>query len=277
MTPFARVIFGLLVLCGALVAPLAHADTKLPRAFEGMEIEDRVGNSIPLDVKLRDQDGRDVTLGDYLKEGAPVIVQLAYYDCPMLCSLVVNGLVDAMKLIKQEVGKDYRVLVVSFDPRDTTEIATKKRNNYLRSFGRDVGGERGWDFTIGEESEVKRLSDSLGFRYRWDEKTEQYVHAAAAFIITPDGRLSRTLYGIQFPAGNLNLALREASLGHLASTVDRVLLFCFHYDPQAGSYVLAGQRLMKAAGFVTVAVLALFLLRMWLRDRRRPRAVEQGS
>lgn len=277
MTATARWLTAVFLGAIALVARSAAADTAIPRALEGVDIEDRTGVTLPGDVTLRDQDGHELRLGDYLKDELPLIVVLAYYECPMLCSMVINGLLDGMKGLEQTAGKDYRVLVVSFDPRDTAQIAAKKREAYLRAYGRPIEA-RGWDFAVGEPSEVQRLADSVGFRFRWDDKTQQYAHAAAAFVVTPDARLSRTLYGVSFPSKSLNLAIREASLGHLGSTIDRVLLFCFHYDPLAGSYVLAVRRLMMAGGALTVTFLSLWLFRMWRVDRRRALAtVEQRS
>jgi protein SCO1/2 len=277
MTSVVRSFAAVLSVAFALVARSASADTAVPRALEGVDIEDRTGATLPGDVTLRDQTGQTVRLGDYLVGERPLVLVLAYYECPMLCSMVINGLLDGMKGIEQTAGKDYRVLVVSFDPRDTTETAAKKREAYVRAYGRPIDA-RGWDFAIGEASEVQRLADAVGFRFRWDDKTEQYAHAAAAFVVTPDARLSRTLYGVSFPSKSLNLAIREASLGHLGTAIDRVLLFCFHYDPLAGSYVLAVRRLMMAGGALTVTVLSLWLFRMWRVDRRRALVtVEQRS
>jgi protein SCO1/2 len=277
MTSAGRCVAGAVLLVATLFSRSTQADPSLPGALEGIGIEDRVGATLPRDVKLRNQEGHDVVLGDYLEGDRPLVVVLAYYECPMLCSMVINGLLDGMKAIEQTAGKDYRVLVVSFDPRDTVETAAKKREAYVRAYGRPID-PRGWDFMVGEPREVQRLADSLGFSFRWDDKTQQYAHAAAAFVVTPDARLSRTLYGVSFPSKNLNLAVREASLGHLGSAVDRVLLFCFHYDPLAGSYVLATRRLMTAGGALTLTVLSLWLFGMWRADKRRALAIaEQRS
>ena len=234
------------------------------------------GAPLPRDTALRDQSGRAVTIGDYLDGKRPVVLVLAYYECPMLCTLVITGAFDEMKKLKWTAGDEYRVVVVSFDPRDTAEGAAKKRMNYLDAYGRPVA-DRGFDFLVGDEAQVRALAAAAGFHYRWDEDTKQFAHAAGSFVYTPDGRLSRTLYGITYPG--LKLALLEASEGKIGTVVDRVLLFCFHYDPLARGYVLATTRLVRASGVVTLAVLALWLLRFWRRERRAPaaRAAEHSS
>ncbi|AKT43931.1 SCO family protein [Chondromyces crocatus] len=241
-------------------------DNTLPKELEGIGIEDRPGAELPRDVLMRDQDGREVRLGDYLTPGKPVVVVLAYYQCPMLCSMVLNGVLNAMKETAWTAGKEYRMLVVSFDPRDTVELARQKRETYVSAYGRDVG-DRAFDFVVGDEANVRRLADAVGFGYRWDEATEQYAHAAGAFVVTPEGKLSRTLYGVAFPESTLRLALVEAGQGTIGTTLDRVILFCFHYDPKEGGYVVATWRLMRAGGAVTVLLLGGLLLRFWRRER----------
>ena len=251
--------------------PASAKDTTVPAELQGIEIEDRQGTLLPRDTALRDQSGRAVTMGDYLDGKRPVVLVLAYYECPMLCTLVITGALAEMKKLKWTAGDEYRVVVVSFDPRDTSEGAAKKRMNYLDAYGRPVA-EKGFDFLVGDEAQVRALAAAAGFHYRWDEGTKQFAHAAGSFVYTPDGRLSRTLYGITYPG--LKLALLEASEGKIGTVVDRVLLFCFHYDPLARGYVLATTRLVRASGVLTLAVLALWLLRLWRRERRPPLARE---
>ncbi|MRG95506.1 SCO family protein [Polyangium spumosum] len=261
------------------LAPASRAlagDPALPKELVGVDIEERPGADLPADVKLRDQEGRDVTLGSYLDGEHPVILVLAYYECPMLCTLVVNGLMQGMKGLDWTAGKEYRVVVVSFDPRDTPEMARKKRDVYVGAYGRPVG-ERGWEFLVGEEAQVRRLADAVGFRYRWEEATQQYAHAAGAFVFTPEGKLSRTLYGLNFASNDLKLSLLEASQGKLATAWGRVLLFCFHYDSGENKYVLATRRLMKAGGAFTVLGLGGMLLGFWRRERRRASKSADGA
>lgn len=268
-----RRLLPLLVALAMLVAGGARpaiAEDEIPRPLQGIDIEERPGAELPKDLRLRDQEGREVSLGQYAEGNKPLVLVLAYYQCPMLCSLVLNGVLKAMKETPLTAGQDYRMLVVSFDPRDTAEVAAKKRAAYIGAYGRDVG-ERGFDFLIGDEASVRRLADTVGFHYRWDAATEQYAHAAGAFVFTSDGRLSRTLYGISFPEGTFRLALVEAGRGAVGTTLDRVLLFCFHYDPEAQGYVLASKRLMKASGAVMVLGLGMLLLRLWRGERARAR------
>lgn len=255
------------------VPSLAAADEALPPELQDISILDKPGAALPKDVSLRDQDGRAVTLGSYLGDGKPVVLVLAYYRCPMLCSLVVNGVVEGLRGLDWDAGKDYRILVVSFDPRDSQQLARDKRENYLREYGRPVPAG-GFEFLVGDEADVRRLADAVGFRYRWDAKAKEYAHAAGAFVIMPGGVLSRTLYGIAFPEKDLRLALVEASQGKLGSAWDQVVLFCFHYDAEARGYVLAARRLMKASGAVSVLLIGLFLWR--LSKGRAAAAAEQG-
>jgi len=255
--------------------PAAAKDTEVPRELAGIDIEDRRGAELPRGVTLRDPEGRTVHVGDYLDGQKPLVVVLAYFDCPMLCSMVINFALKEMKELRWTAGKEYRTLVVSFDPRDTPEAAAAKQKNYVGAYGRPVA-ERGFDFDVGAPADVKTLADALGFHYRWDEQTKQFAHAAGIFVVTPDGRLSRTLYGLSFP--DLKLALLEASEGKIGSAVERALLFCFHYDPDARGYKLATIRLVKASGVVTMLALFAVLAGLWRSERRTRRLpAEQRS
>jgi protein SCO1/2 len=256
-----------------LVAGLARAEIQRPSELNGIDIEEKSGSNVPTDVKLLDQEGRPVVLGSYLDGERPLLIVLAYYECPMLCSLVLNGAMQSMSGLAWTAGKDYRVLTVSFDPRDRPEMAKNKRTHYVEAYGRNVG-DKGWDFAVGEASEVRRLADALGFHYRYDEDTKQFAHAAGLFVLTPQGKLSQTLYGISWPATDLRLALTDASHGKLGTAWDKVLLFCFHYDPAARGYVLASTRLMRGGGVLTVLGLVYWLRRLWRNDgTRRPAAL----
>ncbi|WP_437632519.1 SCO family protein [Sorangium sp. So ce854] len=261
-------LLALVVVAAAPARDARAADTTIPPELTGVDIEERPGALLPRELRLRDQSGQEVELGRYATGDKPLVLVLGYYECPMLCSLVLNGVLQAMKESDWSAGDEYRTLVVSFDPRDTPEVARKKRANYIEAYGRPVTGD-GFDFLVGDEASVRALANAVGFGYRWDETTKQYAHAAGAFVFTPDGRLSRTLYGIAFPQKNFSLALREAGSGKVGSAWDRVLLFCFHYDPNARGYVLATRRLMKASGAVTVVLIGLFLIRFWRTERSR--------
>ena len=244
------------------------ANDDVPRPLQGIEIVDKRGTALPRDLRFRDQNGREVTLGSYF-DGKPTIFVMAYYECPMLCTIVLNGLNAGLKDLAWTPGKEFRVVTVSFDTkRDTPAAAKAKRDRYLEAYGRPVL-ERGWDFLVGDEQNVVAFAKAVGFGYRWEEKTQQFAHAAGAFVVAPDGRLSNTLLGIQFPERDLRLALSEASQGKLGSAWDRVMLLCYHYDPNEHSYVLAGKRFMKAGGTLSALVLGAFLARLWRRELRK--------
>ena len=244
-------------------------DLRLPKELEGIGIDDKHGADLPLDLHFVDQDGKAVTLGDYAGE-KPFIVVLAYYQCPMLCSLVLNRLTEATRDIGFDLGTTYRVVTVSIDARDTPESAKAKRATYLEAYGKPLAGQRAWDFLTqvpGDKASIAALADRIGFHYRWDVESNQFAHAAGIFVFTPAGRLSRVFYGIDYKGRDLRLGLVEASQGKLGSAWDQVLLFCYHYEPRG--YTLAVLKLMRVGAGLTVLIMALWLGRMWRRDRRR--------
>jgi protein SCO1 len=251
-------------------------DLSVPKELTGIEIDDKPGAKIPTDIRARDSQGREVRISDYFDGEHPVILALAYYECPMLCTLVLNGLLDGLKGTDLTAGKDFRVVVISIDPRDTPEMAHKKRETYVKSYGREIA-DRGWDFLVADQADVKRIADTIGFKYRWDEPTKQFAHAAGIFVASPNATLSRTLYGLAFPSKDVKLALLEATEGKIGSTLNRVLLFCFHYSVAENRYVLATRRLMKAGGILTVIGLAGLLARYWRAERRRQAKPVDGA
>ncbi|MEW5853014.1 MAG: SCO family protein [Myxococcota bacterium] len=256
-------------------APALPADA-MPAELKGIGIEERPGAELPRDLVFSNQEGQSVTLGSYLDGERPVLLVLAYYSCPMLCTLVLNGLNDGIKQLAWNAGDRYRVLTVSIDPRDGVDVARDKRANYVKAYGREVPA-RGWDFLVGTEENVRKLAQSVGFGYRWDEGTQQYAHAAGAFVVTPQGKLSRTLYGVVFPERDLRLSLVEASEGRMGGAWEKVLLFCFHYDPAARSYVLAATQVMRLGGLLTMLVLGGFLAWLWRRERQGARPITQAE
>jgi protein SCO1/2 len=248
----------------------------VPVPLRGIEIADKRGTSIPRALRFLDQDGREVELGSAF-DGRPVVVVFAYYDCPMLCTVVLNGLKNGLKDLAWTPGKEFRVVTVSFDPRDTPAKAKAKQAAYHQAYGRPIEA-RGWEFLAGLTShpspteahpEALELAKALGFAYRWDPSTEQFAHPAGAFVFAPDGKLTQVLHGISFSERDLRLALTEASQGKLGTTWDRVLLLCYHYDPNEQGYVLAGKRMMRAGGGMTALALGVFLGRLWRREMRK--------
>lgn len=258
---------ALAALGGLALAPgAALADEALPKELEGLAIEPRPGATLPEDLELVDQDGRTVRLGDYL-DGKPLVLQFAYYDCPMLCSLVMNGLLQGMKGLDWTLGKDYRALVVSFDPRDTPAKAAAKRSSYLAEYGR-AAADRPWEFLTGKPEVVRRLADALGFKYRWEPESKQYGHDAGAFFFDAKGKLARVLFGLEYAPKDLRFALVESD-GKLGSFWDHVLLPCYTYDPLAKSYVVNAKLAMKVGAGVTMLGLGLFLRRLFRAEAAR--------
>jgi protein SCO1/2 len=238
-----------------------------PPILRNVSIEQRLDSPLPLDLEFRDESGRTVRLRDYFGR-RPVVLVLAYYDCPMLCTQVLNGLVSAMQVLSFDAGREYEVVTVSFDPRDDASDARAKKVPYVARYGRP-GAEAGWHFLTGEPKAIAALTEAVGFRYAWDERLEQFAHASAIYVATPDGRLSRYFYGIEYAPRDLRLALVEASKGKIGTPVDQLLLYCYHYDPAAGRYGAVVMNMLRVAGVVFVLILSTFLFVMWRREKRR--------
>lgn len=255
--------------------PPPRPEPGLPRGLEGVGFDQRIGAALPLDVTLRDTSGRPVRLGEYFT-GLPVLLVPAYYECPMLCTLVLNGVTSALKALPFSVGREFRVVVFSFDPRDTPERAAAKRQAYLAEYRRD-GAETAWHFLVGDEPEIRRLTDAIGFRYRWDEASQQYAHASGIVLATPAGRLAQYFYGVEFSPRDLRLALVESSQERIGTLVDQLLLYCFHYDPATGTYSRLALDVVRAGGILTLIALGAFVGLMLRRDARRRRAPQPGG
>lgn len=200
--------------------------------LNGIDIVEYLGETIPLSLTFTDDEGIARSLDTYFHQGKPVILTLAYYRCPMLCTIVLNGLADALREVDFTAGKEYQLLTVSINPAETSELAEAKRHRYLENLG-DKATAEGWRFLVGEESQSKALADAVGFKYFYDEVSKEYAHPAAIFILTEEGVISRYLYGLQYSPRDVRLALLEASQGKIGNTIDRLILYCFHYDPSA--------------------------------------------
>ncbi|MEO8126441.1 MAG: SCO family protein [Bryobacteraceae bacterium] len=238
------------------------------RVLQKVGISQKMGGQIPLDLHFADESGRDVQLRQYF--GKPVILALVYYQCPSLCNMVLNGVLRSVKGLEMTAGNEYEVVAVSFDPRETPQMAAAKKQNYINQYNR-TGAEKGWHFLTGEERSSKALADTVGFRYVYDAMTNQYAHSSAIMVLTPDGRIARYFYGIDYPAHNVRLALVEASSGSIGTPTDQVLLYCFHYDPATGKYALVVMNLLRVGGVITMALLFGFLIVMFRRDYRAAR------
>lgn len=245
-----------------------------PAALRDVGFDQRLGEALPLDAVLRDEAGREVRLGDYFGR-RPVVLSLVYYECPMLCTLTLNGLVSALGVLSFEPAREFEIVTVSFDPADTPEGATAKKKAYLARYGRR-GADAGWHFLTGSPEAIARITQAVGFRYAWDAQTRQFAHPSGLVVATPAGRIARYLYGVEYAPRDLQLAVVEASAGKVGRPVDQVLLFCYEYDPASGGYGLAILRLVRLGGVLTVAALAAFVLGMLRRERAQARAAAVG-
>jgi protein SCO1 len=233
-------------------------------------IEQKLNSQIPLDLSFRDEAGREVRLGEYFRNGKPVVLTLVYYECPMLCNQVLNGVVGTLQALSFTPGREFEVVTVSFDPREGPELAAKKKETYLKRFGREGAGE-GWHFLTGDKASIDALAQSVGFRYVWDDESQQFAHASAIMVATPEGRLSHYFYGIEYSPKDLRLALVESSKGQIGSPVDELILYCYHYDPATGRFAPV-MAVLRAAGVLTVfgvVALILFLVRLTRRKQER--------
>jgi protein SCO1/2 len=242
------------------------------KPVEDIKIIQRLNNQVPLNLAFRDENCQRVTLQNYFA-GKPVILVLAYYRCPRLCSLVLNKLTESLRSIDYNAGPEFTVLAVSFDPREQPELAAAKKQSYVASYGRP-GTDAGWHFLTGEEEPISRLADSVGFRFVYDPKQDQFAHASGIMILTPEGRVSRYFYGLDYPPRDLRFGLEDASGGRIGSPVTQPLrLLCYAYDPATGQYRLLTMRLVQGGGILTVLALGITLLVFWRRERQRSRAM----
>jgi protein SCO1 len=251
---------AVLVRAASTGAQSLPADTR-PEALREVGFDQRLGEAVPPDVALRDEAGRPVALGDYLGR-RPVVLALVYYDCPMLCTLTLNGLASALSTLSFDVGREFEVVTVSFDPREGPELARAKKVRYLERYARP-GAAAGWHFLTGAEAELKRLTAAVGFRYAWDARTKQFAHPAGVVVLTPQGRISRYLYGVEYAPKDVKLAVMESSAGRIGTAVDQVLLFCYQYNPQTGRYGAMVLRLVRVGAVLTLIALGglIFALR----------------
>jgi len=243
--------------------------------LEGVTIEDRLDAQVPLDAWFVDDTGRRVTIADVLPKDRPVVLQIGYMRCPQLCSLVMNALLRSMQGVDWTPGVQYDVVSVSICPEEKPELAAAKKAGYIAEYGRRTPAA-GWHFLTGDESQIRRVADAVGFTYRRQPNGE-YSHAAGVFLVTPAGRLSRVLYGVKYEPADLRMGLLEASEGRIGTTIDRIILWCHVYDPKAGGYVLLAMRIMQLGGALTLAVLGGGLGWFWWREARAKRLAPMAA
>ena len=252
---------------GTTAGPAAMEANAALAILNDVGIDQNIGKQIPLDLSFRDESGNQVTLKE-LYRGKPVILTLVYYDCPMLCTDVLNGLNRSLRPLDFSAGEEFDIITVSFDPRETPTLASEKKHQYVTSYGRD-GTTEGWRFLTGEPESIKALTDAVGFRYTYDDDAEQFAHGSSIMVTTPVGVVSHYFFGIEYPPNHLRLALIEASEEKLGSLYDQVALYCFHYDPKTGKYGMVIMNVIRLSGLATVVVMGSFMFVMIRRDRRR--------
>jgi len=264
------------ILAAMAVVSAGAQQTAAPEILSKVGITQNLNAQVPRDLAFRDETGKSVQIGDYFGE-KPIVLSLVYFDCPALCTEVLNGELRTVKAISLDLGKDFEAVTVSFEPKDTPQLARAKRDVYAGQYGR-AGATDHWHFLTGDQSSIGALTNAAGFRYAYDASIRQYAHAAAILILTPDGRIDRYFYGVQYPARDVRLGLVEASQGKIGSLTDQALLYCYQYDPMTGKYGLVVMNVLRAAGGLTVLLLGLFLTVMFLRERRRaPRAAHAAG
>jgi protein SCO1/2 len=245
--------------------------TGLPAPLRDVRFEQKLNQQLPLDLVFHDETGRDVKLGDFFGH-KPVVLAFVYYSCPMLCTQVLNGMVTSFRVLPFEIGREYDVVTISFDPRETPELAQKKKSVYVNYLPEKMRADaaNGWHFLTGDEANIQKITEAAGFYYRYDEKTKQFAHASGIMLTTPTGKLSRYYYGIDYPARDLRLGLIESSANKIGSPVDQLLLYCYHYDPATGKYGAVVMNIMRLAGGLTIIAIAALLILLKPRKRSVP-------
>ena len=242
-----------------------------PPILQQVGIDQHLNEQLPLNLHFRDEAGKEVALGDYFNK-RPVILSLVYYRCPMLCGEVLNGLTSSLNVVNFDMGRDFDVLSVSIDPRETPDVAAKIKEVYLRRYSRhSATSQQGWHFLTGNQDQIDQLAKAVGFHYVYDPRINQYAHASGIQVVTPDGRLSQYYYGIEYSPKDLRLGLIEASKNHIGTVVDKLILYCYHYDPTTGHYGAIAMRVLRISGIVTVLLLGGFIITMARRDVRAGR------
>jgi protein SCO1/2 len=272
----ARIHAAMLVLLAGVAAHSANAQQIVaPAILSKVAISQNLNAQIPSDLAFRDENGKSVRLGDFFGK-KPIILSLVYFECPALCTEVLNGELRTMRGMSLGLGKDFEAVTVSFEPKDTPALAKAKRDVYLGQYGHaEALGH--WHFLTGEQKSIDALTSAVGFQYAYDSSARQYAHAAATMVLTPDGRIARYFYGVQFPARDVRLGLVEASQGRIGTLTDHALLYCYQYDPMTGKYGVVVMNVLRAAGGLTVLLLGMFMTIMFLRDHKRASVVATGA
>ncbi len=260
----------ILALVSALAAPVLATDIAPapPSVYQKVGVDQKLDGQIPLDLIFRDELGTEVPLSTFFHHDKPLVLSLVYYKCPMLCTMTLNGMVTSFRPLKLDIGKDFDVLTVSFDPSETPQLAAAKKATYIKSYKR-AGAASGWHFLTGSPESIAALTQAAGFRYTFDPVSQQFAHASAIMVLTPDGKISRYFYGLEYSSRDLRLGLIEASQNKIGTLADAVTLLCFHYDPTKAKYGLAIMTLLRAGGILTLVILAVYIITMIRREKRQ--------
>jgi len=270
--------FGLALaaICGSASLSPGQIIEDIPEEMDDVAIVEHLDEQVPLGLEFVDERGNAVTLDEYFGDGKPVLLTLNYYGCPMLCGLQLNGLVDAMKEIDWTPGDEFEMVTVSINPSETHTLAKLKQQNYIKEYGRREA-ESGWHFLTGRQASITGIAEATGFAYEYVEDTGEYAHAAVAYVLTPDGRLSRYLYGVLFDPQTVKLSLMEAAGGEIGSPLDQILLYCFHYDAAKGRYAPVAMNIMRIGAGLAAVVVGGLVATFWFRDHRRNRMSTLGG
>ncbi len=253
--------------------PAVSVTNGLPDALKTIGIEQKLGEQLPLDVEVKDENGNLVKLGTYFGHGRPVMLTFVYYECPMLCNQVLNGLTGSLKGMSYDVGKEFDVVALSFDARENDEpdLAKNKKANYVERYGRP-GSENGWHFLTATQESIDKITSAAGFNYKWDEKSNQFAHAAGIMIATPEGKMSRYFFGIDYSPKDIKFGIMESTENKVGNPVESLLLYCYHYDPATGKYGLVILNVIRLGGIATLLGLGAMVLVFWRRNKKKERA-----
>lgn len=263
-----KAIVCVLAFAGLLPAATVVDQSKLPAQLRGITIDQHLGAQLPLDTQFQDETGRTVPLSSFFSNGKPVLLALVYYRCPMLCSRILAGVVSGLKPLRIQAGRDFNVVAISFNPSETPAEAAQKRDYYSHLYSGKTGSP-GWHFLVGSPESIKAVTEAVGFHYRWDPTTNMYIHASAVYTATPEGKLARYFYGVEYEPKDLNLGLIESSHDKIGSVVDQFLLFCCSYDPTTGKYTAAVLNILRAAGILALILMTAGFIWLMRRDPRR--------
>ena len=262
--------------CLKIIPAGAQVVQKDAPELKKINVIEHLGDTIPMDLAFTNSKGQSIMLSDLFRPGKPVLLTLAYYECPMLCTFVLNGLSKGLSELNFIPGTDFQMITISIDPKETWNLAATKQKNQQAAVGKKFP-EDGWQFLVGTQENIHRLADAVGFVYYYDRARDEYAHPAVSFVLSDKGMITRYLYGIEHTGNDLRLALLEASKGEIGDTIDKIVLYCYHYDPDAGGYVLFAGNVMRLGGVITMLFLGVALGLLWRREKRKRHATADGQ